>query len=68
MGELVFPGGERYEGEFQVGQFHGYGIYLTAGGMKYEVGKSGCGLYYILLMTGAVCEWTSEGKGTDNLT
>ena len=33
----MFPGGGRYEGEFLVGQFHGYGVYQSDSGMKYEV-------------------------------
>lgn len=33
----MFPRGARYEGEFQVGKFHGYGVYRSESGMKYEV-------------------------------
>lgn len=33
----MFPRGARYEGEFQVGKFHGYGVYRSESGVKYEV-------------------------------
>ena len=34
---MSFPSGNRYEGAFEVGKFHGYGVFYAASGMKYEV-------------------------------
>lgn len=36
-GVMSFPSGNRYEGAFEVGKFHGYGVFYAASGMKYEV-------------------------------
>ena len=37
VGVLVFPGGDRYEGAFEVGKFHGYRVFHSASDMRYEV-------------------------------
>ena len=31
------PGGDRYEGAFEVGMFHGYRVFHSASDMSYEV-------------------------------
>lgn len=63
----MFPRGARYEGEFQVGKFHGYGVYRSESGVKYEVmpGSSyqnGDMTNYLLIIIGTICGWSSKGK------
>jgi len=38
VGTMVFRSGERYEGEFLNGKFHGYGVYTRADGLIYHRG------------------------------
>lgn len=62
----MFPRGARYEGEFLVGKFHGYGIYHSESGMKYEVNYiwiAGLSNYHHHLQSpGTICRWASKGE------
>ena len=37
LGRLELAGGDRYEGEFQLGKFQGHGVYTSASGMTFQV-------------------------------
>lgn len=66
----MFPRGARYEGEFQLGKFHGYGVYRSESGVKYEVmleattinGDMTNNLLNHCMYVGTICGWTSKGK------